>query len=259
MHTIQLPDRPTSSLATTPIRPLRFSTLTAVELRKMTDTRSGRGLIATVIGLVAVVLTWKVTHADMTVSFHNYGYGTMQALAFLAPVIALMAMTAEWTQRTALTTLTLAPRRMPVFAAKYLATLIVALGLIIVALTMTLGATAIGGAIRGHAAYGGLLGDVRSFTIVVLLQMLMACAFGAMAGNTAVALVAFFVAPTVWAAVSSQLLKGASPWFDVFAAYDQVSSSHPLTHIAQTLTSVAIWVVLPTVIGIATSLRREVK
>ena len=43
------------------------------------------------------------------------------------------------------------------------------------------------------------------------------------------------------------------------SAYDQLSSPHPFTHIAQTLTAVSIWVVLPTIIGIATSLRREVK
>ena len=34
-------------------------------------------------------------------------------VAFLAPLIGLLAMTSEWTQRTALTTFTLAPRRLP--------------------------------------------------------------------------------------------------------------------------------------------------
>ncbi|MEO5901456.1 MAG: ABC transporter permease [Ilumatobacteraceae bacterium] len=259
MNTTDLLARPTTSLASTPIRPLRFSTLTSVELRKMTDTRSGRGLIAGVIGLVAVVLAWKVAHAEVSTSFHNYGSGAVQALGFIAPVIALLAMTSEWTQRTALTTLTLAPRRLPVMIAKYTAALVVSLGLIAVGMMLTLGGTALGGAIHGHAVYAGLLGDLRTFTIIVLLQMLMACAFGALAGNTAVALVAFFVAPTVWAAVSTQLLKGAAPWFDVFAAYDQLGSPHPFQHIAESLTAITVWIILPSVIGLTRALRREVK
>ena len=48
-------------------------------------------------------------------------------------------------------------------------------------------------------------------------------------------------------------------WLDVFAAYDRLSSDAPLTDLPQTLTAIAIWVVLPTTIGVARSLRREVK
>lgn len=143
--------------------------------------------------------------------------------------------------------------------AKYTAALIVSLGLVAVGMVMTLGATALGGAIHGHAVNAGLLGDVRGFTIIVLLQMLMACAFGALAGNTAVALVAFFIAPTVWAAVSTQLLKGASPWFDVFSAYDQLASSNPFQHLAESLTSIRVWIVVPSVIGLNQARHREVK
>jgi len=84
---------------------------------------------------------------------------------------------------------------------------------------MTIGAVAIGGLVHGDASYAGLLSDFPSFVIIIGLQVAMAAAFGALAAQTAVALVAFLVAPTAWAVVSSELLKGASPWFDVFAAY----------------------------------------
>jgi hypothetical protein len=87
----------------------------------------------------------------------------------------------------------------------------------------------------------------------------MAAAFGALAAQSAVALVAYFVAPTAFAAVSSNILHGASPWFDVFSAYDQLSSDQPFQHLAQTLTAITIWVVLPSAVGIVRSLRREVK
>lgn len=113
-----LPTAPTLA-ASTPIRPLRFSTLTAVEMRKMTDTRSGRWLLGMIIGLIGGVLAWKVAHASVEVSTDNYGGATVSILAFFVPVIGLLAMTSEWAQRTALTTFTLAPRRLPVIAAKF--------------------------------------------------------------------------------------------------------------------------------------------
>jgi ABC-type transport system involved in multi-copper enzyme maturation permease subunit len=252
---------PPASLATHPIRPLRFSTILSVELRKATDTRSGRGLLALIGGLTVLVLGWKITHAGIETTFHSYSLASANAVAFLAPVIGLLALTSEWTQRTALTTLTLAPRRGPVIAAKFLSAIILSLGLVAIGMVLSFAGTALGGAVHsnGHASYSGWLGDIRSFAIIVVLQVVMACAFGALAGQTAVALVAFFVAPTVWAAVSSELLKGASPWFDIFQAYDQLSSDQPLQHITHSLTAVGIWVVLPAVVGIARTLRREVK
>ena len=39
----------------------------------------------------------------------------------ILPAIGILAMTSEWTQRTALTTFTLSPRRIPVLFAKLLA------------------------------------------------------------------------------------------------------------------------------------------
>ena len=104
-----------------PIRPLRFSTLTSVELRKLTDTRSSRWLLLSILGLVSGVLVYKLTQSRIEVAFDNYSSGVTTVVAFLAPIIALLAMTSEWTERTALTTFTLAPRRLPVIAAKYVA------------------------------------------------------------------------------------------------------------------------------------------
>ena len=43
------------------IRPLRFATVLAVELRKLTDTRSGRGLLAATLVAATAVLVRKVT------------------------------------------------------------------------------------------------------------------------------------------------------------------------------------------------------
>ena len=121
------------------------------------------------------------------------------------------------------------------------------------------GFTKLGNAIHGHGSFDGMFTDVRSFAIVVVLQVTMAAAIGLLAAQTPVAITALLVAPTAWAAVSSGLLKGASPWFDIFSAYDRLASTRPFGHIAQTLTAVGVWVVLPSVLGLVRSLRREVK
>jgi hypothetical protein len=256
--TILLTD-PQAASAPAPIRPLRFSTLMSVETRKMTDTRSSRWLLLGIVGLAGVALVWKLTHPTIDISFNNYGGAVAGIVAFLVPIIGLLAMTSEWTQRSALSTFTLAPRRLPVFAAKYLSAMILSLGVLFAGVLLSIGATAIGGLVHGHSSYGGMLTDIRSYVIVVVLQVTMAAAFGALAAQTAVGLVAYLVAPTAWAAASDQLLKGASPWFDIFSAYDQLSSGQPFHHFAQSLTSIAIWVAVPSVLGITRSLRKEVK
>ena len=87
---------------------------------------------------------------------------------------------------------------------------------------MAAAATAIGGLIHGDASFAGLFGDVRSAAIIVVLQVTMAAAFGALAAQTAVALVAYLVAPLAWAILANGLLERVAPWFDVFAAYDQL-------------------------------------
>jgi hypothetical protein len=240
-------------------RPLRFSTITSVELRKMTDTRSGRWILFSILAVATGALAWKAAHPAIEVSFHNYGAAAATFVAFMAPVIGLLAMTSEWTQRTALSTFTLVPRRLPVIVAKYLASLVLALAVLAGALVLAAAFTAVGGAIHGRGSFEGTLGDVRSFAVIVVLQVTMATAFGLLAGHTPVALTAFLVAPTAWAAASSGLLQNVSPWFDVFSAYDRLASAQPLGHLAQTTTAIALWVVLPSALGIVRSVRREVK
>ena len=249
----------TAHTSVAPIRPLRFSTLTSVELRKLTDTRSSRWLLLSILGLVSGVLVYKLTQSRIEVAFDNYSSGVTTVVAFLAPIIALLAMTSEWTERTALTTFTLAPRRLPVIAAKYVAAVTLSVAILAVGLVMAAAATAIGGLVHGDASFAGLLGDVRAAGIIVVLQVTMAAAFGALAAQTAVALVAYLVAPLAWAILANGLLERVAPWFDVFSAYDQLASGHPFDHLPQVLTAITIWVVVPSTLGVLRSLRREVK
>ena len=124
---------------------------------------------------------------------------------------------------------------------------------------MAAAATAIGGVLHGPAAADGWPGDVRYAVVFVVLQVTMGAAFGALAGDTPVALSAFLLAPTVFAMLAAEVLGSYASWFDIFEAYGRLSSDHPAEDLARTLTSIALWVVLPATVGLARSLRREVK
>jgi hypothetical protein len=245
---------------TTPVRPLRLPTLVSVELRKMTDTRSARGVLAGTLGLVVFALVWKLTHLDGGPSaFGGYITATVNIVGIFGPVLGLLAMTSEWTQRTALTTFTLAPRRLPVIAAKYAAAVLVSLALLATGLALTAAATGVGGWVGDGSSFAGALGDVRGSIVIVLLQVTMAAAFGALIPQTAGALVAYFVVPIAWDAAADAVLGKVAPWFDVFAAYERLASDDPWSHLNWTLTAALTFVVVPAVIGTVRSLRREIK
>lgn len=57
---------------------------------------------------------------------------------------------------------------------------------------------------------------------------------------------------TLWANTSCISLA-------ILDRFDRLSSAHPWSDLPKTLTSVAIWVVLPAIIGITHAVRREIK
>ena len=62
--------------------------------------------------------------------------------------------------------------------------------------------------------------------IVIMLQAAMAAGFGSLAGsNTARPREHFSPLPTAFASVSTELLGGLSPWFDIFATYSRLWSN----------------------------------
>jgi ABC-type transport system involved in multi-copper enzyme maturation permease subunit len=179
-------------------------------------------------------------------------------VGYAGPILALLAMSSEWTQRTALTTFTLAPRRFPVLASKLVTALVLTTGLAIVALVLSAAAVGVTGVVHGGASFADLGMEVRGAITIVLLHTLLGAAFGAVLGHSTVALGAYFLAPIVWGNVANELFKGAAPWLDIFATYERLSSPDALQDVPQTLTSVAVWVLVPLSLGIVRFLRREV-
>jgi len=242
-----------------PIRPQRLFTLLTVEFRKLIDTRSGKAVLGIGLAVPLAALIWMLIKGGADVSWRHYSQFA-PALGMTIPLIGLFAMTAEWTQRTALTTFTLSPRRGRVLLMKFVASFVLAIAVLAAVVGLTLGATALGGLITGETpSYEFFAADVRALAIITALQVIMAAGFGALAAQTAVAVGAFLVAPTLWAVVGPLVFGGNAQWLDVFAAYDRLSSGTPLADLPQTLTAIAVWVVLPTTVGVVRSLHREVK
>ena len=253
------PARAAVDLSRLPRQP--FARLVAVELRKSVDTRSGRWVLGGMFLLSLLALGWQVAHAStQPVALLGYVQTAETPVVLLLPVVGILAMTAEWSQRTALTTFTLSPRRVPVLLAKVGAALVLAVAVIALAAGLGVAATAVGGAV-GDGSVDWSFGWRDGFGMVAFpgLNVLMGAGFGALLPVTAVALTAFFVAPTLFNVLAGSVLKGAGDWFDVFGALDRIAGLQMDGKLAESLTAVTLWIVLPTVVGLWLSARREVK
>ena len=118
--------------------------LTLVELRKMTDTRAGFWLQLAVVGLTLTIAGLIIGFGkpeDQTLE--KMLQATIQPSANLLPVIGILLVSSEWSQRTAQISFTLVPRRPRVIGAKLLAALVVAVAAYAVSVVVALLATAI--------------------------------------------------------------------------------------------------------------------
>jgi len=257
--TLSRTSKTTIDLSRIPGQP--FPRLVGVELRKSVDTRSGRWVLVALLGLAVLALGWQVAHASTEpVTLVGYLQTALTPVALLLPVVGILAMTAEWSQRTALTTFTLSPGRVPVLLAKVSSALVLAVAVIAVVGVLGLAATALGGAI-GDGSVDWTFGWRSAVGMVAYpgLNVLMGAGFGALLPVTAVALTAFFLAPTVFTLLAGSLLKGTGDWFDVFGAFDGIAGLQLDGKGLQSLTAVTVWVVVPLVVGLWLSARREVK
>jgi ABC-2 type transport system permease protein len=234
--------------------------LTAVELRKMTDTRSGFWLALVVVAitvLLAVIVGLVGHESDKTLrSMLNLA---VQPASVLLPVMGVLLVTSEWSQRTTLITFSLVPHRSRVVAAKYVASVLLSLAALVVAFAVALAGTAI-------AAPD--VADVWALPVALLVQivvvlttgMMGGVAFGAVALASAPAIVALFVLPVVTGALGAiHALEGVARWIDpthtLAPMTEHVMSA---TEWAQAGTTLAVWLALPMLVGLWRIARSEV-
>jgi ABC-type transport system involved in multi-copper enzyme maturation permease subunit len=246
-----------------------FGRLVSVELRKMFDTRAGRWLlisIAASTALVLVIQLWVVLAQDLTVTFNDFAGGANIPMNILLPVLGVMSVTSEWSQRTAMVTFSLEPSRSRFLAAKFVSTLIVAVAAVVIGLALTIMANGLYAAFSDNAVTWEL-GPFRIFCyfLLYLFGMATGFAFGALILNTAAAIVVYFVYSFILPGLFQ--LGTLMDWFEKIQPWiDFASAQNPIIEAdvsgkewAQLATSGLIWLVLPLLIGVWRVLRAEVK
>jgi hypothetical protein len=233
-----------------------LSRLTRVELRKMTDTRAGFWLLVVIaLGAVAAVVTTLLSGGDRELTMDRFLIVSGFAAALLLPVVGILAVTSEWTQRTALTTFTLVPERGRVVAAKLLAGCALALAAVLVCLLVVASGNAIAGG-RWNLDAARLVGG----TAYMLISMLAGLALGLLLMSSALAIVTYFVMPTaIGILIQAVPSLHASQWFDLggqatapLGDASMAGGGWPRLAVA-----VTIWIGLPLAAGLLRLRRRE--
>jgi hypothetical protein len=233
-----------------------LSRLTRVELRKMTDTRAGFWLLVVIaLGAVAAVVTTLLSGGDRELTMDRFFIVSGFATALLLPVVGILAVTSEWTQRTALTTFTLVPERGRVVAAKLLAGCALALAAVLVCLLVVASGNAIAGG-RWNLDAARLVGG----TAYMLISMLAGLALGLLLMSSALAIVTYFVMPTaIGILIQAVPSLHASQWFDLggqatapLGDASMAGGGWPRLAVA-----VTIWIGLPLAAGLLRLRRRE--
>jgi ABC-2 type transport system permease protein len=242
-----------------------FSRLLRAELRKLVDTRAGFWLL-TAIGLitVAVIVVFLFVADPDQLTFMNLVGATATPQSILLPVLGILAVTAEWSQRTGLVTFTLEPSRIRIAVAKLVAVVLVGLLAVVVALGVAALSNLAGMAfLDGAGTWNVGAANVRDFFAVQLIGIVQGFAFGMLLMNTAAAIVLYYVIPIAWTVLFSMVgtLEKVAPWLDVNTAmapaFDRRTfQAGDWAHIA---VSGTIWVLLPLALGLVRLLRREVK
>lgn len=226
--------------------------LTAVELRKMTDTRSGFWLLVSVVGLIlAVVVISILSGSSDSHTLEQVFSNAVQPAAILLPVVAILLVTAEWTQRTALITFTLVPRRGRVLTAKILASLVLAAAALVACLVLSAIGTAFGGS-AADDAWSLPLAMLGQNALYVVASMLMGLGFGAIMLASAPAIAVYFAVPLALTAIGAiHALESAVRWIDESQTLG-VLTEHTLsgTEWGRATVGLLLWVAIPLLAGL---------
>ena len=106
--------------------------LVAVELRKMVNTRAGFWLQVAMVAITVVVVAVRSVVGDAADhTFASVLGVAVQPAAALLPVVGVLLVTSEWSQRTGMITFALVPVRSRVLVAKLVASLVLALAMLV--------------------------------------------------------------------------------------------------------------------------------
>ncbi|WP_405426875.1 ABC transporter permease [Micromonospora sp. NBC_00617] len=237
--------------------------LTVVELRKLVDTRAGRWLLITIALLTAAIVTLQLIYAkEADQTFLNFFVPSLLPVSVLLPVLGILSITSEWSQRTALTTYALVPRRERVVAAKLVAVALTALASVLTSLAVAAVGTLVASAIGGAGTWQFDWSLVLNAVVIQVTSVWMGAAFGLLLLNPPLAIVGYLLLPTLWGVLGEMVkpLRGPSEWLDTSKTMEPLFGSDAVTggQWGRIAVSLLVWMVLPLAAGLFRTLRREV-
>jgi ABC-2 type transport system permease protein len=245
----------THAATLTPARP-PIHRLAQVEARKMVDTRAGRWLLA-LTGLLAVgvALVVALSAEDPTLLDSVRTVGASAAV--IVPVLGILLVSSEWSQRTALVTFALVPRRERVIGAK----LIAAIGIATVGSIAWL-VVAVGGTVAGAGDLGLPVGELGRAEALQLFSVAVGLSLGLALMNSALAIVVYFLAPTLLTLLGelSPGIDSVITWIDPSTVTEKLAEdSIGGGDWARIAATAVLWIAVPAAIGLVRLRHSEVK
>ncbi|ROQ37377.1 hypothetical protein EDF46_2833 [Frondihabitans sp. PhB188] len=240
--------------------------LLEAELRKCVDTIASRWVIAAMIVLSCAALTInKIADVD---DFGTFVRGATLPLPALLPILAVLATTGDWTQRSAMTTFVLVPQRSLVLGTRLVAAVIMVLGVTAAISVISLATFLVlfpGGA--SSVLTVQTASSLLSMTGLSTAAALTGTAAGFLLLSTPLAITTTLLLPFVYDVGIGLALPHVAPWVSIlaFSAWmTQPEWAWTTTHgtevgIGPALTSFLLFVIAPIVLGWWRQLRREVK
>ena len=239
-----------------------------VELRKMFDTRAGLWLMASILiaALTATVATTLFAPAsDLT--YYTFAKAIGFPMTVILPIIAILAITSEWSQRTGLTTFTHVPNRRRVIVAKVVASVLVGVTSMLVALVVGVAGNLVAPAVTGtDRVWDVSLLHGLDIVIGSLISLLTGTMLGILFRSSPVALVAYFVTsyllPTLFGLLASSHdgFHHLQRWIDLnYAQSFLFEGTLSGVEWARLAVATTLWLALPALVGLHLVMRSEVK
>ncbi len=251
------------------VRPIGLPRLVKVELRKMFSTRSGFWMLVS-IGVLSPIAAGSVVvfAPDSDVTYESFTRASGFPMSLILPILAILAVTSEWSQRSGLTTFTLVPSRGRVIGAKAVATLLVGVGSVGIAFAVGALANVAGSALAGVDTVWDISATMAAQTVLFnLVGMAIGFTLGVVLRSSAGAIVGYFVVSLVLPGVLVLLAQVRSwfadlqPWIDW--NYTQVALLEGAMDTGEEWamlgSTTVIWIVVPLAVGLLSLRRSEVK
>jgi len=241
-----------------------FSRLVRVELRKTYDTRAGMWLMIALaaVTFVAAVLFLIFAKPASDLTMLNFVGMTSFFQALLLPVMGILVVTSEWSQRTGLVTFTLEPSRLRELAAKTWAVIILGIAAALLAVVFSGIMTLIAGVFRDGAG-GGDFGPYEWLQLLVqqLFYLLAGYAFGTIFLNSAAAIVTSYILPIAFSILTAfPWFADAQPWLDKNTAMQNtLTGDMPGSDWWRILVTSIWWLWIPLALGVYRVVRSEIK